>query len=162
VGGRCWVYLGPDSVDVRAVAEVGDPKKIPLPVDISISADDRLLWVDSFMDGTVRLFDVSDPFHPEQIYKKVIGPQLNMVSQSWDGRRIYFTSSLLANWDKKGELDQQFLKAYEWDGKELKERLVIDFYQQALGRPHIMRFGAYSIYGIPAPAGAQAGQAEAS
>jgi len=23
VGGRCWVYLGPDSVDVRAVAEVG-------------------------------------------------------------------------------------------------------------------------------------------
>jgi hypothetical protein len=23
-----------------------------------------------------------------------------MVSESWDGKRVYFTSSLLANWDK--------------------------------------------------------------
>ena len=35
-----------------------------------------------------------------------------MVSQTWDGKRVYFTSSLLANWDKKGKDDEQFLKAY--------------------------------------------------
>ena len=94
----------------RAVGDIGDPKKIPLPVDISLSADDRLLWVDSFMDGMVRVFDVSDPFKPKQIYEKKIGRQLNMVSQSWDGKRLYFTSSLLARWDKQGADNEQFLR----------------------------------------------------
>jgi selenium-binding protein 1 len=130
----------------KAVADIGDPSKIPLPVDISLSADDSMLWIDSFMDGTVRAFDVSDPHHPKQVYEKVIGKQLNMVSQSWDGKRLYFTSSLLANWDKKGDDNEQFLKAYDWDGKELKHRFSIDFNEQGLGRPHIMRFGAKSLY----------------
>ena len=39
-----------------------------------------------------------------------------MVSQSWDGKRFYYTSSLLANWDKAGADNEQFLKAYTWDG----------------------------------------------
>ena len=39
----------------QAVADIGDPSKVPLPVDSTISADDRLLWVNSFMDGTTRL-----------------------------------------------------------------------------------------------------------
>ena len=79
----------------KAVADIGDPSKIPLPVDISLSADDKTLWVDTFSDGTARAFDVSDPFHPKQIYEKAIGSQVNMVSESWDGKRLYFTSSLL-------------------------------------------------------------------
>jgi hypothetical protein len=33
----------------KVVADIGD-RKIPLPVD-SLSVDDRILWVDSFMDG---------------------------------------------------------------------------------------------------------------
>jgi len=131
----------------KAVADIGDPSKIPLPVDISLSADDSLLFVDSFMDGTVRVFDVSDPHNPKVIHEEVIGKQLNMVSQSWDGERVYFTSSLLANWDKKGEDNEQFLKAYDWDGKELKHRFTVDFTAESLGRPHIMRFGAQSLYG---------------
>jgi selenium-binding protein 1 len=133
--------------NAKAVADIGDPATIPLPVDISLSADDKFLWVDSFMDGTVRLFDVSDPFHPEQVYEKKIGAQLNMVSQSWDGKRLYFTSSLLANWDKKEGDNEQFLKAYTWDGKELKAEFTVDFYENKLGRPHIMRFGSHSLYG---------------
>jgi selenium-binding protein 1 len=79
-----------------------------------------------------------------------------MVSQSWDGKRLYFTSSLLANWDKVGDQDEQFLKAYDWDGKELKERFAIDFYKAELGRPHIMRLGAYSLYGLKPPPSAAA------
>lgn len=146
---KLWLVYeeAPGDWRAKAVADVGDPAKVPLPVDISLSADDRLLWVDSFMDGTVRLFDVSDPFRPRQIYEKKIGAQLNMVSQSWDGERLYFTSSLLANWDKKGKEDEQFLKAFSWDGKELTPRFTVDFYEKKLGRPHIMRFGAYSLYG---------------
>ncbi len=71
------------------------------------------------MDGKTRLFDVSDPHNPSQIYEKTIDRQVNMVSQSWDGERVYFTSSLLANWDKKGDDNAQYLKAYTWNGKEL-------------------------------------------
>jgi selenium-binding protein 1 len=67
---------------------------------------------------------------------------VNMVSQSWDGKRVYITSSLLANWDKKGKDDEQFLKLFAWDGKELTEKWKVDFYQLKLGRAHHMKFGA--------------------
>jgi selenium-binding protein 1 len=127
--------------EALAVADIGDPSKTPLPVDISLSADDRTLFVDSFMDGTVRVFDVSNPRAPVMIYERRIGEQVNMVSQSWDGKRVYFTSSLLANWDKAGALNEQFLKAFTWDGKELTPAFEIDFKALELGRPHIMRFG---------------------
>ena len=130
----------------KAVGDIGDPKKIPLPVDISLSADDRTLWVDSFMDGMVRAYDVSDPFKPKQIYEKKIGRQLNMVSQSWDGKRLYFTSSLIARWDKQGADNEQFLRAYTWDGTVLRDRFALDFTALKLGRPHQMRFGSAALY----------------
>ncbi len=130
----------------KAVADIGDPAKIPLPVDISIQSDDGLLWVNTFMDGKTRAFDISDPFNPKQIFEQKIGAQVNMVSSSWDGKRLYYTSSLLANWDKKGKDNEQYLKLYQWDGKQLKQQFAIDFIKQKLGRPHQMRFGAYSLY----------------
>ena len=98
------------------------------------------------MDGKTRLFDISDPHNPAQIYEKTIDRQVNMVSQSWDGKRVYFSSSLLANWDKKGDDDVQYLRAYNWDGKELVEDFNIDFYAAGLGRAHIMRFGSAALY----------------
>jgi selenium-binding protein 1 len=145
---RIWlVYRDKgDAWQVRDVAVIGDPAKVPLPVAFSISADDRLIWVTTFMDGKVRAFDISDPFRPVPIYEKQVGSQVNMVSSSWDGKRIYFTSSLLSRWDKKGKDNEQFIKGYTWDGKELKERFVIDFTREKLGRPHEMKFGAYSLY----------------
>jgi selenium-binding protein 1 len=140
----------------REVADVGNAAEIPLPVDISIMADDSALWVNTFMDGKTRLFDLSDPMHPQQVYEKQIGSQVNMVSQSWDGKRAYYTSSLLANWDKKGDENEQFFKAYQWDGSELVEQFAIDFTAGKLGRPHQMRFGAYSLYaGAGTPAAGQ-------
>jgi methanethiol oxidase len=130
----------------KPVGDVGEPAKLPLPVDLSLSADDSTLFVDSFMDGMTRVYDVSNPHNPRQIYEKKIGSQLNMVSQSWDGKRLYYTSSLLANWDKTGEANEQFLKAYSWDGKQLSERFSIDFTKEGLGRPHIMNFGSSALY----------------
>ncbi|MBP7145983.1 MAG: selenium-binding protein [Acidobacteria bacterium] len=141
-----------------AVADVGDPAQVPLPVDISLSSDDRTLWVDTFSDGTARLFDVSDPFKPREVYKQKIGAQLNMVSQSWDGKRLYFTSSLLSKWDKTGKDDEQFLKAYTWDGSQLKPVFSVDFYAEKLGRPHLMRFGSYALYGMTPPKTAEQAQ----
>jgi selenium-binding protein 1 len=134
-----------------AVSDIGVPDQIPLPVNISITSDDQLLWAATFLDGTARLFDISDPRQPKQIYSKKIGSQLNMISQSWDGERVYFSSSLLANWDKKGVENEQFVKLYHWDGKELEHAWTVDFIELKLGRAHQMRFGSRALYAESAP-----------
>ena len=137
----------------KAVADIADASKIPLPIDISIAADDSLLWVDTWNDGMARIFDISDPFNPKEIYTVNIGAQINMISQSWDDKRVYFTSFLLSNWDKKrsDSGDLQYFKAYEWDGKKLIHKFLIDFLQEKPGFPHQMRFGAYSLYAKRVP-----------
>jgi selenium-binding protein 1 len=144
---KLWLVYEDEHGDWQAkeVAPIGDVKGGVLPVDISISADDKTLFVDCFGDGKCRVFDVSDPQKPKQIFEKQIGRQVNMVSQSWDGKRLYFTSSLLARWDKQGADNEQFLRGYAWDGKELKPRFDLDFTALKLGRPHHMLFGARKI-----------------
>jgi selenium-binding protein 1 len=126
----------------KEVGTIGDPAKIPLPVDISITADGKGLWVNTFMDGTTRYFDLSNPEAPKQTYAKQTGKQVNMISQSWDGKRVYITSSLLEKWDKAGADNEQFLRAFDWDGKELKQAFEVDFTKEKLGRAHHMKFSA--------------------
>ena len=144
---KLWLVYQDDRGEWQAteVAPISDVKGGVLPVDISLSADDKTLFVDCFGDGKCRVFDVSDPHKPKQIYEKQIGRQVNMVSQSWDGKRLYFTSSLLARWDKQGDDNEQFLRGYAWDGKELKPRFELDFTALKLGRPHHMLFGSTKI-----------------
>jgi selenium-binding protein 1 len=145
---QLWLVYEDDEGEwqAKAVSDIGDPTKIPLPVDISITADDKSLWVNTFLDGMTRLFDISNPHKPIQTYEKKIDTQVNMVSQSWDGKRLYFTSSVLGNWDKKGADDSQYVKAYNWDGKNLIPDFAVDFNKEKLGRAHIMRFGSSSLY----------------
>lgn len=126
----------------KEVGTIGDPAKIPLPVDISISADGKGLWVNTFMDGVTHYFDLTDPEHPKETYQTHTGRQINMVSQSWDGKRVYVTSSLLSKWDKTGEDNEQVLRAYRWDGKSLASAFEVDFTKEKLGRPHHMKFTA--------------------
>ncbi|MCI0533667.1 MAG: selenium-binding family protein [Verrucomicrobiales bacterium] len=128
---------------VREVATIGQGGV--LPVDISLSADDRTLFVDSFGDGKCRVFDVKNPVRPRLIHEKQIGRQLNMVSQSWDGKRLYFSSSLLARWDKGGDDNEQFVRAYAWDGQELTPAFELNFAALELGRPHHMLFGSTKV-----------------
>lgn len=144
---KIWVYKqdAKGEWQVKDVATIGDPAKIPLPVDISITADGRGMWINTFMDGTTRYWDMSDPMKPKETFTKQIGSQVNMVSQSFDGKRVYFTTSLLGNWDKKGKDDEQFLKMYNWDGKDLKLAFEIDFYKEKLGRAHHMKFQARDL-----------------
>jgi selenium-binding protein 1 len=128
--------------EAKEVATIGDPAKIPLPVDISIRADGKGLWVNTFMDGKTRYFDLTNPEAPKQTYEKVTGKQVNMISQSWDGTRVYISSSLLSRWDKAGADDEQFVRGFTWDGKELKPAFEVDFAKEGLGRAHHMKFGA--------------------
>lgn len=147
-----WLIYEDDDGDWHAekVADIADASKIPLPVDISITADDQQLWVNTWNDGMTRLFDISDPHAPVQVMEQKIGAQINMVSQSWDGERVYYTSSLLTNWDKveaqEGE-DLHYFKAYSWKDSKLTHQFTVDFLAEKLGTPHQMRFGAYSLYG---------------
>jgi len=129
----------------KEVGTIGDPAKIPLPVDISISADGKGLWVNTFMDGKTRYFDLSNPEAPKQTYELATGKQVNMISQSWDGKRVYITSSLLANWDKGGADNEQFIRGFTWDGKELKKAFEVDFTREKLGRAHHMKFGTAKL-----------------
>ena len=155
---KIWLIYEDDGGDWHAkpVADIGVAEQIPLPVDISIAADDSLLWVDTWNDGMARVFDISDPHNAKEIYAEKIGAQINMLSQSWDGKRVYFTSSLLSNWDKRqapeGE-DLQYFKSYTWDGEKLALQFSIDFLAAGLGMPHQMRFGSYALYAKRRPAG---------
>jgi selenium-binding protein 1 len=129
----------------KEVGTIGDPSKIPLPVDISIARDGKGLWVNTFMDGKTRYFDLSNPEAPKQTYEKVTGKQVNMISQSWDGKRVYITSSLLANWDKGGADNEQFLRGFAWNGKELAQKFEVDFAKEKLGRAHHMKLGSKAL-----------------
>ncbi len=150
---QIWLIYEDDGGEwqAKAVADIGVPADIPLPVDISITSDDKGLWVDTFLEGKARYFDISDPHNPKQVYEEVIGSQINMVSQSWDGERVYFSSSLLGNWDKIGDADEQYVKLYHWNGEALEHVWTVDFYAEGLGRAHQMRFGAYAMYGKKRP-----------
>jgi methanethiol oxidase len=47
---------------------------------------------------------------------------------------------LLEHWDKKGDDNERVLRAYDWDGKDLKLKVEVDFFAEKLGRPHHMKF----------------------
>ena len=160
---KIWLIEQQDdgTFKASAVADVANPMDVPLPADVSLSADDRFLFVDTFMDGTCRVYDVSDPHTPKLVHTEKIGAQVNMVSETWDGKRVYFTSSLLSKWDKTGKDNEQFLKAYGWDGTRLTPLFAVDFLREKLGRPHIMHFGQERFYKNQIYAGEAGGLAAA-
>lgn len=114
---------------IEIPAEPADPENLPpllkgfkavppLVTDISLSVDDRFLYVSCWGTGEMRQYDVSDPFNPRLtgsvrlggIVRRAAhpsGPQtpLNggpqMVEVSRDGRRVYVTNSLYASWDEQ-------------------------------------------------------------
>ena len=119
----------------KNIAEIG----ANIPVDISIAPDDSKIYVNSYGDGTMRIYDVTNPFEGKLIHQVKLGDQANMVSTSWDGQRVYSTSSLLSQWDKPGD---QWLKAFAWEDGKLVPKFTTDF--TPVGRAHIMNFGSKS------------------
>jgi selenium-binding protein 1 len=114
---------------IEIPAEPADPDQLPpllkgfkavppLLTDINLSVDDRYLYACCWGTGEIRQYDVSDPFHPKQtgsvhlggVVRRSAHPRnskqpLNggpqMVEVSRDGRRVYFTNSLYAAWDRQ-------------------------------------------------------------
>jgi selenium-binding protein 1 len=110
-------------------AEPADPEQLPpllqgfkavppLITDINLSLDDRFLYVSCWGTGEFLQYDVSDPFHPKKTgsihlggitrqaphprdRKKPLSGGPQMVELSRDGKRIYFTNSLYAPWDRQ-------------------------------------------------------------
>ena len=126
----------------RRSAPSATPRRSRCPWTSASRRDGKGLWVNTFMDGMTHYFDLSNPEQPKQTYEKHTGKQVNMISQSWDGKRVYITSRLLANWDKKGADNEQFLRGFNWDGKELKPAFEVDFTKEKLGRAHHMKLGS--------------------
>jgi selenium-binding protein 1 len=114
---------------IEIPAEPADPAQLPdilkgfkavapLLTDINLSVDDRYLYASCWGTGEFLQYDVSDPFNPKKIGsihtggivrraahpsqpKKPLNGGPQMVEVSRDGRRIYFTNSLYASWDKQ-------------------------------------------------------------
>ncbi|HTS34580.1 MAG TPA: selenium-binding family protein [Candidatus Solibacter sp.] len=114
---------------IEIPAEPADPSQLPpllqgfkavppLLTDINLSIDDRFLYASCWGTGEMRQYDVADPFNPKLVGSVHIGgivrrtphparphealnggPQ--MVELSRDGRRVFFTNSLYAAWDKQ-------------------------------------------------------------
>ena len=90
----------------------------PLLTDLNLSVDDQRLYASCWGTGETRQYDVSDPHNPKLIgsihlggivrkasHPARPGETLNggpqMVELSRDGKRVYFTNSLYAAWDKQ-------------------------------------------------------------
>ena len=114
---------------IEIPAEPADPEQLPpllkgfkavppLLTDINLSVDDRHLYASCWGTGEIRQYDVSDPFNPKQTGsvrlggivkrsahpanpKKALNGGPQMVEVSRDGKRVYFTNSLYAAWDKQ-------------------------------------------------------------
>jgi len=102
-------------VQAKPVADIGDPSKSRYPstfrfLGCKVAVDQH------FMDGTARLFDLTNPDAPKQVYSKKIGAQVNMVSQSWTASgSIHILSSRQLG--QEGADNEQFLKGYSWTAR---------------------------------------------
>ena len=85
------------------------------------------------MDGTTRYFDLTNPEAPKQTYEKR-HRQAGQHDLPELGRqaRLHHVI-LLANWDKGGADNEQFVRAFNWDGKELTPAFEVDFTKEKLG-----------------------------
>ena len=145
---------------IEIPAEPADPSQLPpllqgfkavppLLTDINLSVDDRFLYASCWGTGEMRQYDVSDPFSPKLIGSVHIGgivrrashparpgealnggPQ--MVEISRDGRRVYFTNSFYAAWDKQFYPDgirgwMVKLDVASDGGIQLDPKLFVDF-----------------------------------
>jgi len=71
----------------KEVATIGDPSKVPLPSISASRATARACG--SIPSWTARRATSTCPSEaPKQTYEKVTGKQINMISQSWDGKRL--------------------------------------------------------------------------
>jgi selenium-binding protein 1 len=120
----------------------------PLLSDLNLSLDDQRLYASCWGTGETRQYDVSDPNNPKLIgsihlggivrkasHPARPGKTLNggpqMVELSRDGKRVYYTNSLYAAWDKQfypEGLDSWMVKVdVKPDGMALDPKFFLEF-----------------------------------
>jgi selenium-binding protein 1 len=94
---------------------------LPLVTDITLSQDDKFLYVSTWLGGALLQYDVSDPWNPKFVDGmgnlggvRTINPTVNewnansqlgfsggpqMLRLSPDSRRLFITNSLFSSWD---------------------------------------------------------------
>jgi len=122
-----WKHEKVIQVESRDVTGWVLPSVPGLITDILISLDDRYLYFSNWLQGDVRQYDISDPFHPKLVGQVCIGGVISgqvkpvhgeaphipkvkgvllrggpqMIQLSLDGKRLYVTTSLLSSWDEQ-------------------------------------------------------------
>ena len=141
---------------------------IPLPGVMSailVSMDDKYLYLNNWLHGDMRQYDISDPHNPVltgQVYMGGLlgkAPEVNgvevaggpqMFQLSLDGKRLYVTTSLFSTWDnqfypeirKKGGVMLQIDCDPENGGMEINPNFMINFGKEPNGpsRCHEARY----------------------
>jgi selenium-binding protein 1 len=147
-------------IAVDGVELEGWPFPVPgLITDLVLSMDDRMLYFADWLHGDVRQYDVSDPKNPKLTGQLWLGGVLdkpsdagrdlsggpNMLQLSYDGRRLYVTSSLYSSWDDQFYPDMRsWLLRVDCDpngGMEVDRDFFVDFHDrpEGPGRTHEVR-----------------------
>ena len=134
----------------KEVATIGDPAKIPLPVDISIRRDGKGLWVNTFMDGMTRYFDLTNPQAPKQTYEKHTG-QAGEHDLAELGRhaRLHHVLAARELGQGRARTTSSSCAASSGTARELKPTFEVDFTKEKLGRAHHMKLGSKVLCARP-------------
>ena len=137
--------------------DIGDPAKIPLPVDISLSADDRFLFVDSFIDGTVPRLRRRGPAQAEaRRASRRSASRSTWSRRAGTGSASTSRRSLLANWDKNRRGRRAVPARFASTARRSRRASRSTSCAAKLGRPHIMNFGLRRV--LRRPRGRDAGR----
>ncbi|NDH25912.1 MAG: hypothetical protein EBY35_06800 [Rhodobacteraceae bacterium] len=142
----------------------------PIPVPgvmsaILVSMDDKYLYLNNWLHGDMRQYDISDPHNPVLTGQVWMGgllgkaPEVNgvkvaggpqMYQLSLDGKRLYVTTSLFSTWDNQfypeirtqGGVMLMIDCDVENGGMKINEDFVVDFGQEPNGpsRCHETRY----------------------
>lgn len=99
--GDVWLWEDEDGngrLDFHPV--LGD---LGLPCDMTLSGDDRFLYISTWAGDAVLQYDVRDPYQPELVGEAAV-PHPCMMRLSRDGERLYVTNSVLSTLDDDPEL----------------------------------------------------------
>ena len=142
----------------------------PIPVPgvmsaILVSMDDKYLYLNNWLHGDMRQYDISDPHNPKLTGQVWMGgllgraPEVNgvkvaggpqMFQLSLDGKRMYVTTSLFSTWDNQfypeirtqGGVMMMIDCDVENGGMKINEDFMVDFGKEPNGpsRCHETRY----------------------
>ncbi|MCH4564940.1 selenium-binding family protein [Halomonas sp. EGI 63088] len=98
--GNAWLWEDEDGnglLDFHRVLS-----DLALPCDMTLSPDDRYLYIANWFGDQVQQYEISDPYQPELVGEASV-PHPCMMRLSPDGERLYVTNSVLSTLDDDPE-----------------------------------------------------------